>query len=207
MLCTWQKKALIRVRTLGVKGRVCCFSVQCPILCVSIISWLKSKIATFTMAVPFSRPAYPRSQQRAQQTRSQQQQQQHQRSAGQRIAQFLEGQGGLRLDQLSLTSRIAFYALYEAYRLLQDLTNGQQNNRVSYEQHGEPQQHTVFNTQHQQPQMPDLVLDSTRSADATARTHPQMSSNPRGEVDRNQSSNSFCNGNPTKEHQVRKRSK
>ena len=60
-----------------------------------------------SMAVPFSRPAYPR----ARRPREQPQQPQ-----GHPITRFLEGRGGIRLDQLSFTSRVAFYALYEAYR-------------------------------------------------------------------------------------------
>lgn len=86
------------------------------------------------MAVPFSRPAYPGSRRRAQQAhpRSQQQttQQQQQQNNRHPITRFLDGQGGIQLDQLSLTSRIAFYALYEAYRLLTDLTQSSQQ-RIS----------------------------------------------------------------------------
>lgn len=59
------------------------------------------------MAVPFSRPAYPR----ARRPREEPQQPQ-----AHPITRFLEGRGGIRLDQLSFTSRVAFYALYEAYR-------------------------------------------------------------------------------------------
>jgi hypothetical protein len=43
------------------------------------------------------------------------------------ISRFLYGDGQIHLDSLSLTSRIAFYALYEAWRLLQDLTQASGN--------------------------------------------------------------------------------
>ena len=109
------------------------------------------------MAVPFSKPCYtgisgsgsnrrrPRgrqSQQQQQQPQHHQQQlqpsQQQQQSQLQRnnehpITRFLYGDGQIQLDRLSLTSRIAFYALYEAWRLLQDLTQstGNDNGRAS----------------------------------------------------------------------------
>ena len=94
------------------------------------------------MAVPFSRPAYPGSRRRSQQARTQQsqQQQQSQQNSGRHpITRFLDGQGGIRLDQLSLTSRIAFYALYEAWRLLMDLT--QQSTQSLSDQTSQPSQH------------------------------------------------------------------
>merc|ERR1711884_729446 len=115
------------------------------------------------MAVPFSRPAYPR----ARRPRDQPQQPQ-----AHPITRFLEGRGGIRLDQLSFTSRVAFYALYEAYRLLMDLTNGQnlEHEPSTNDQRPEQQsqQHTVH---HQAPvsenpseniTLPD-ILESTQS--------------------------------------------
>ena len=91
------------------------------------------------MAVPFSRPAYPGSRRRSQQARTQQSQQQTQQNSGRHpITRFLDGQGGIRLDQLSLTSRIAFYALYEAWRLLMDLT--QQSTQSLSDQTSQPSQ-------------------------------------------------------------------
>ena len=98
------------------------------------------------MAVPFSRPCYSgtssnsgsgssnrRPHRRPQQQQQQQQQQPKQQQSPQRnqdhpVTRFLYGDGQIQLDNLSLTSRIAFYALYEAWRLLQDLT-ARSNNR------------------------------------------------------------------------------
>lgn len=102
------------------------------------------------MAVPFSRPCYtgtsnnsgsgssnrrrprgrpsqqpqpqPQNNQQNQQDSHHQQQQQNQDHP---VTRFLYGDGQVHLDSLSLTSRIAFYALYEAWRLLQDLTQNQ----------------------------------------------------------------------------------
>ena len=100
------------------------------------------------MAVPFSRPCYTgtsssnnnsatynnnrrphrrarQQQQQQQQQQSQQQQQQQQLQPNSQVhpvTRFLYGDGHIQLDNLSLTSRIAFYALYEAWRLLQDLS-------------------------------------------------------------------------------------
>ena len=118
------------------------------------------------MAVPFSRPAYPRPPRRNQTNQNQNQvQNQHP------ITRFLDGRGNINLDQLSLTSRIAFYALYEAYRLLMDLTNGgQQQQQQRPQQQQQRQQHTVVNTpaqhqqesQHQNIVLPDIVPDSTQ---------------------------------------------
>ena len=125
------------------------------------------------MAVPFSRPAYT-GHYRARQARAQQQQQQQQQQnqAQQHpITRFLDGRGGIRLDQLSLTSRIAFYALYEAYRLLVDLTNTDQG-------HQQQQQHTVVHTQQEQEQreQPEVVVlpDVVPQADSTQSHEPRV---------------------------------
>ena len=102
------------------------------------------------MAVPFSRPCYtgtnnnsgsgsssrrrPRGRPSQQPQPQQNQQHQHQQESNNQhqqhnqdhpVTRFLYGDGQIHLDSLSLTSRIAFYALYEAWRLLQDLTQNQ----------------------------------------------------------------------------------
>ena len=98
------------------------------------------------MAVPFSRPQYnsgsgfflppmpmwrrrrPRPHQQPRQ--HQQQDQNHQASASP-IEQLLSGDR-LDLSGLSFTSRLAFYALYEAWRLLQDLTGSRGDNKEAF---------------------------------------------------------------------------
>ena len=134
-------------------GRSSCADIKCY--------HYQQKPTPCTMAVPFSRPAYPdhRRSSRRPQAASQQ-------PAQHPITRFLDGRGGIRLDQLSLTSRIAFYALYEAYRLLMDLTNGQP------QQPQQPQTlpvHTVvhvptMSTPSTSQVLPDVVADSTQSA-------------------------------------------
>ena len=134
------------------------------------------------MAVPFSKPAY-NAHYRARQARAQAQQQQQQQNQQNTITRFLDGNGGMRLDQLSLTSRIAFYALYEAYRLLVDLTNTNQQQNPQQQQHRQPQ-HTVVNSPHAEQQerrrepevvLPDLIpqnsADSTQSHSEVPRVH------------------------------------
>ena len=140
------------------------------------------------MAVPFSRPAYPGSRRRAQQAHPRSQQptttsQQNQNNNRHPITRFLDGQGGIRLDNLSLTSRIAFYALYEAYRLLTDLTqSSQQSIRVSANHSNDSASsnnsttnHTVLHQQqennvqrnHQQQQrvvLPDIIESTQQHA-------------------------------------------
>ena len=101
------------------------------------------------MAVPFSKPAY-NAHYRARQARAQAQQQQQQQNQQHTITRFWDGNGGMRLDQLSLTSRIAFYALYEAYRLLVDLTNTNQQQNPQQQQ--QQPQHTVVNSPHAEQQ-------------------------------------------------------
>ena len=107
------------------------------------------------MAVPFSKPCYSGSgsagrrrpararpssqhpqQQQLQQSQQQQQNQPNPQSQLERhhehpVTRFLYGDGQIHLESLSLTSRVAFYALYEAWRLLQDLTQntGTENRR------------------------------------------------------------------------------
>ena len=141
------------------------------------------------MAVPFSRPAYPGSRRRAQQAHPRSQQptttsQQNQNNNRHPITRFLDGQGGIRLDNLSLTSRIAFYALYEAYRLLTDLTQSSQqsirvsanhNNNDSASSNNSTTNHTVLHQQqennvqrnHQQQQrvvLPDIIESTQQHA-------------------------------------------
>ena len=131
------------------------------------------------MAVPFSRPAYPGGSRRRSQQQRAQQTQQPQTTSQRQITRFLDGQGGIRLDQLSLTSRIAFYALYEAYRLLMDLTqpqSQQSHNRTQpqqqqQQQSQQSQQHTVLNgnVPEERPVAPQVyhplpdIVESTRS--------------------------------------------
>ena len=128
------------------------------------------------MAVPFSRPAYPGGSRRRSQQQRAQQTQQPQTTSQRQITRFLDGQGGIRLDQLSLTSRIAFYALYEAYRLLMDLTQqSQQSNgtqQPQQQQSQQSQQHTVLNgnvPEERRPAAPQVyhplpdIVESTRS--------------------------------------------
>ena len=135
------------------------------------------------MAVPFSKPAY-NAHYRARQARAQQYQQQQQQQQQNTITRFLDGNGGMRLDQLSLTSRIAFYALYEAYRLLVDLTNTNQQQNPQQQQHRQPQ-HTVVNSPHAEQQerrrepevvLPDLIPQN--SADST-QSHSENHEVPR----------------------------
>ena len=92
------------------------------------------------MAVPFSRPQYHsgsgvflpptpmrhRRRHRPHHPRQHQQRELHQSSASP-IEQLLNGDR-LDLSGLSFTSRLAFYALYEAWRLLQDLTGSRGDN-------------------------------------------------------------------------------
>ena len=54
---------------------------------------------------------------------SQQNNNQHQHP----IARFLYGDGVIQLDRLNRVTRLAFFALYEAWRLLQDLSPNRQN--------------------------------------------------------------------------------
>ena len=142
------------------------------------------------MAVPFSKPAY-NAHYRARQARAQQQQAQQSQQHQNQITRFLDGNGGIRLDQLSLTSRIAFYALYEAYRLLVDLTNTQQQN-PQQQQHRQPQ-HTVVNSPHaeqqEQQREPEVVLPDLipQTADST-QSHPEV---PRVQLRRQTSSDKW----------------
>ncbi len=132
------------------------------------------------MAVPFSRPAYP-GQRRVRRPTTTNNQQGSNPSDGHQTSflRFLEGRGNLRLDQLSLTSRIAFYALYEAYRLLMDLTNqGNNQNHLTFEHRLSPPQpaQTSTNEQMEQVNLPDVVLSSTQSSTQ------QISTSPRAQV-------------------------
>ena len=79
------------------------------------------------------------------------------------IERFLYGDGVIQLDRLSRVTRIAFYALFEAWRLLQDLSpnqtrsitqghdNSQQNN-IGY------QNTTGSTTNHRYPQLIQCCL-------------------------------------------------
>ena len=134
------------------------------------------------MAVPFSKPAY-NAHYRARQARAQaQQQQQQQQNQQNTITRFLDGNGGMRLDQLSLTSRIAFYALYEAYRLLVDLTNTNQQQNPQQQQQQQPQ-HTVVNSPHAEQQErrrePEVVLPDLIPQTSADSTQSQFSEVPR----------------------------
>ena len=89
------------------------------------------------MAVPFSRPQYhggsgvflPPMPMRQRRRPRQHQQQQGQQSSASPIEQLLSGDRH-DLSGLSFTSRLAFYALYEAWRLLQDLTGSRGENEA-----------------------------------------------------------------------------
>ena len=95
---------------------------------------LKSDI-TDTMAVPFSRPRQPQRRQRhPAQPQGGRPQQQTEPTYQHPIARFLYGDGAVQLDRVSRLTRITFYALYEAWRLLQDLAPEPQGPRaVSHE--------------------------------------------------------------------------
>ena len=96
------------------------------------------------MAVPFSRPQYAagsgvfrppmpmRSRRRRPGLQPPRQQQQHPpQPCALPIQQLLNGDH-LDLRGLSFTSRLAFYALYEAWRLLQNLTGSTGNNTIAH---------------------------------------------------------------------------
>lgn len=130
------------------------------------------------MAVPFSKPAYPGGAPRRRRPQQQQQQEQQQQQQEHPITRFLHGQGGIQLDQLSLTSRIAFYALYEAWRLLQDLTNT--NTPTGQVRHEPPRpRQNVSAAPVQSNNMPDVIprseVVSTQQQQVTSQEKP-----PRG---------------------------
>ena len=91
------------------------------------------------MAVPFSRPRQPHQRRQRQPGAQAQGQIRPQQGLPQvpqyqhPIARFLYGDGQLQLDRVGRLTRITFYALYEAWRLLQDLTPQPQNNQLDYE--------------------------------------------------------------------------
>ena len=87
---------------------------------IFLSKWSETLELWVTMAVPFSRPCYPRNPRnpRRGSTTARQQAQQPQEHP---IARFLYGDGMMHLDRLNRLTRITFYALYEAWRLLQDL--------------------------------------------------------------------------------------
>ena len=78
------------------------------------------------MAVPFSRP---RQANRSSAGQHAQPQPQYQHP----IARFLYGDGVMNLDRVNRLTRITFYALYEAWRLLQELTPQEQQPRIEQE--------------------------------------------------------------------------
>ena len=95
------------------------------------------------MAVPFSRPQYaagsgvfrppmPMRSRRRRPGLQPPRQQQHPQSQGALPIQRLLNGDHLDLRGLSFTSRLAFYALYEAWRLLQNLTGSTGNNTVAH---------------------------------------------------------------------------
>ena len=91
--------------------------------------------------------AAPRHHTQAPEPRPQQQQQtpQHQRYQHP-IERFLYGDGVIQLDRLSRVTRIAFYALFEAWRLLQDLSPNQTRSLTQGQDSGSSQhQHNIGN--------------------------------------------------------------
>jgi len=149
------------------------------------------------MAVPFSRPCYsgtssncgsgssnrrphrrPQQQQQQQQQQPKQQQQSLQRNQDHPVTRFLYGDGQIQLDNLSLTSRIAFYALYEAWRLLQDLTAQSNNRSTNNNRRRRPASPPV----HHQTTVPSSQSTNVRNITSTHRNvAPQPDIIPRGD--------------------------
>ena len=82
-------------------------------------------------------PGHPNHQQLPEQTTVNLNQQNYQHP----IERFLYGDGVIQLDRLSRVTRIAFYALFEAWRLLQDLSPNQ--TRSITQGHDNPQQNNI----------------------------------------------------------------
>lgn len=140
------------------------------------------------MAVPFSRPAYPRRPQPSQNQRP---------NPRPSITSFLNGQSGIQLDQLSLTSRIAFYALYEAYRLLMDLTSG--NPALNHQEDNQQTSHTIYRRHNQDREvfLPDLIPPTSNlNRNPTAQDSTQSLNQPRVCRQQNYHHHHHCQAEP-----------
>ena len=150
------------------------------------------------MAVPFSKPSYPGGPPRRMgpPRRNRQNNQRHYKTPHQQynpapqhhtpfpgtstphhqpnqyyhpIANFLYGDGVIQLDRLNRVTRLAFFALYEAWRLLQDLSPNQNQPR-SITTEGQTTQHHIIGSSSQN------ISSTTRLHSTNSRAPVQQSS-------------------------------
>ena len=131
------------------------------------------------------------------------------------IERFLYGDGVIQLDRLSRVTRIAFYALFEAWRLLQDLSpnqtrsitqghdipsqniNGYQITTGSTQLSGNNQAPVQISPSHgltvveasntEGKMLPDVVLASTQSAPSSSDVHSNSNTSFNGDLNQERS--------------------